>query len=77
MTFEIWWQFVSFSRSSFVNFRSDESVESPVVEQIKVEKLKNYFKKIWLEYMSPEEVSSFDAYTTIEYINGFSSTTGK
>ena len=42
------------------------SLESPttllVAEQIKVEKLKKYFKKRWLGYISPEELSIFDAH---------------
>ena len=34
----------------------------PVAEEIKVEKLKKYFKKRWLGYISPEELSIFEAH---------------
>ena len=34
----------------------------PVAEEIKVEKLRNYFKKRWLGCISPEELSIFQAH---------------
>ena len=34
----------------------------PVTEEIKVEKLKKYFKKRWLGYINSEELSIFEAH---------------
>ena len=57
---------IPFLPAIFANFANFTFLESPttlpVTEEIKVEKLKKYFKKRWLGYRNPEELSIFEAH---------------